>query len=285
MSENQNYKFELVGALGLPIAENPTGVMMEAAFKALELPWRYELFEVGASDLGSAVGGLRALGFRGANFTIPHKVEVLKHLDSVASDAAIIGAVNTVRRDGTKLIGENTDGKGFLRALADVGVDAAAEHVVILGAGGAARAISVELALAGTKLITIVNRSEQRGLELTDLLNQKTKARAEFELWRGAFSVPKSAGILVNATSIGLYPEVELVPDVVFESLFPDLLVCDVIPNPPDTLFLQQARAQGAKTLDGLGMLVYQGAIAFKMWTGLDAPTDVMHAELKRVFG
>ena len=285
MSKEANYKFELVGAMGMPISENPTGVMMEAAFRSLDLPWRYELFEVHPDDLESAIAGMRALNFKGMNFTIPHKVAVLKHLDKVSPDAAIIGAVNTVRSEGRKLIGENTDGKGFLRALEDAKVSAVADHVVILGAGGAARAISVELALAGTKLITIVNRSEQRGIELVDLLNQKTETRAEFELWRGAYSVPADTSILVHATSIGLYPDIKMQPDLDFETLTGNMVVCDVIPNPPDTLFLKNAREHGAKTLDGLGMLVHQGAIAFKMWTGHDAPTEIMHAELIRVFG
>ncbi len=284
MSDNANYKFELVGAMGLPIAENPTGVMMEAAFRALDLPWRYELFEVNPDDLENALAGMRALKFRGMNFTIPHKVEVLKHLDSVALDAAVIGAVNTVRVEGNKLIGENTDGKGFLRSLEDANVSPDVDHVVILGAGGAARAMSVELANAGAKLITVVNRSEQRGMELVDVLNQKTEARAEFVLWRGDYLVPSSANLLLNATSVGLFPDIEAVPKIDFDSISSEMVVCDVIPNPPDTLFLQRARDRGAKTLDGLGMLVYQGAIAFKMWTGLDAPTDVMRAELTRVF-
>jgi shikimate dehydrogenase len=282
MSET-TYKHDLVGAMGMPISENPTGLMMEAAFKALNLNWRYELFEVAEDSLKDALTGMRALGFKGMNFTIPHKVKVLNHLDEVASDAAIIGAVNTVRIKDSKLIGENTDGKGFIRALTEAGVSATANHVVILGAGGAARAITVELALAGTKRLSIVNRNAERGQTLIDLLNAKTPAEAKLEPWQSTYSIPADCDILVNATSIGLYPDTTK-PNINYESLSKKMLVCDVIPNPPDTAFLQEARQRGARTLDGLGMLVYQGAIAFKMWTGQDAPTEVMKQALEEAF-
>lgn len=279
-----SYKHELVGAMGMPIAENPTGLMMEAAFAALGLAWRYQLFEVAEQDLATAVAGMRALGFKGMNFTIPHKVKVLEHLDSLAADAAIIGAVNTVRLEGTKLIGENTDGKGFIRALADAGVSASAQQVVILGAGGAARAIAVELALAGSQHISIVNRNLERGQILVDLLNSKTSSKARLEPWHNTFSIPQNTNIVINATSLGLYPNISEKADINYDSLRSTMLVCDVIPNPPETLFLQEARKRGAKTLDGLGMLVYQGAIAFKMWTGHDAPTASMKAALTEAF-
>ena len=279
-----SYKHELTGAVGYPIRENPTGIMLEAAYKAMGLHWRYQLLEVPEAALAEAVDAIRVLGFVGMNFTIPHKVNVLKHIDEVSKEAEIIGAVNTVWRKGKKLIGENTDGKGFVRALEEANVSPAAHHAVILGAGGAARAISVELALAGTKVITIVNRSEERGMALVDRLNEKTKTRAEFVQWRSDYSVPEDTDILVNATSIGLYPEVTDKPDLVYDSIKKTMVVCDVIPNPPNTLFLQEAHTRGAKTLDGLGMLVYQGAIAVKLWSGQDPPTDVMKAELERLF-
>jgi shikimate dehydrogenase len=156
---------------------------------------------------------------------------------------------------------------------------------VFLGAGGAARAMTVELALAGAKHITVVNRSVARGEELVSLLRQRTPVDAEFVRWVGEYSVPEDADILINATSIGLLPDVHSVPAVVVESIRPGLLVCDVIPNPPKTAFLKAAGARGARTLDGLGMLVHQGAVAFKMWTGVDAPIPVMYRALAEVFG
>lgn len=280
-----NLRHELVGAFGDPIDENPTGVMMEPAFAAAGLNWRYQLLHVRREDLAAAVAGVRALGFRGFNLTIPHKVAVLGHLDAVAPDAALIGAVNTVRREGDRLIGENTDGKGFLRSVReDAGIEPAGKSVVFLGAGGAARAMAVELALAGATVITIVNRSPERGQELVSLLNEKTPAKALYVPWMDAYRVPEGTDILVNATSIGLYPNVDDVPAVDMTTVGPDLLVCDVIPNPPHTRFLQGAGARGARTLNGLGMLVNQGAIAFRLWTGVEADTQVMRSALEKFF-
>lgn len=285
MSPEVNYKAELVGVFGHPVAENPTIVMQEAGFRELGLNWRYLNIEVYPQDLAAAIQGLRAMNMQGINLTIPHKVEVLKYLDEVAGDAKLMGAVNTVRREGDRLIGENTDGKGFLRALRDdAQIDPAGQRVVILGAGGAARAIGVELALAQAAHITIVNRTAQRGQDLTHLIGENTPAQANFVIWDGPYAVPAETSILVNATSIGLYPDVTAKPELDYDTITAGLVVCDVIPNPPRTPFLQEAEARGARALDGLGMLVYQGAIAFKMWTGFDAPVEVMHRALAEVF-
>ena len=197
-----------------------------------------------------------------------------------------MGAVNTVVREGDELVGYNTDGQGFVRSLReDGGVSPQGKRVVFLGAGGAARAMSVEVALAGAEHITIVNRTPARGQELVDLLQEKTPAAAEFVAWSGNYRVPADADILINATSIGLFPDVDALPAVHLNSIRPDLLVCDVIPNPPQTAFLEAAAARGARTLDGLGMLVHQGAVAFKMWTGVEAPIPVMYQALAEVFG
>ena len=277
---------ELVGAFGDPIDENPTGIMQEAAFAAKNLDFRYLSIKVKAGDLAAAMQGLRAMNFRGINCTIPHKVEVLKYLDDIAPDAKLIGAVNTIVNEDGKLIGHNTDGKGFLRSVRDdAGIDVRGKRVVFLGAGGAARAMSVELALAEATHITIVNRDEARGNDLTQLIIQSTSTQAEFTHWQGEYAIPENADVLVNATPVGLYPDVGNMPAVNLLTLRRNLLVCDVIPNPPDTAFLQAARSAGARTLDGLGMLVYQGAAAFKLWTGVDAPVDVMRKALENIFG
>ncbi len=282
---NTNYKSELVGVFGHPVAENPTIVMQEAGFKALGLNWRYLNIEVLPEDLKAAVQGLRAMNFAGINCTIPHKVAVLEFLDEVAPDARLMGAVNTIRREGNKLIGENTDGKGFIRALTeDASLEVRGKKVVILGAGGAARAMTVELALNGAAHITVVNRDQARGEALVKLLNENTPATAEFVPWSSAYAVPENTGILANATSIGLYPNISDRPNLEYDSIMPNMTVCDVIPNPPRTPFLQAAEARGARTLDGLGMLVYQGAIAFKMWTGLEPDVRVMREALEKVF-
>ncbi len=281
-----NYKQELVGVFGFPVAENPTCVMQEAAFAALGLPWRYLTIEVKPEGLAAAMRGVRAMGMRGINLTIPHKVAVLPLLDEISPDAAIIGAVNTVRREGDRLIGENTDGKGFLRGVRErAGVEPKGKNVVLLGAGGAARAIAVELALVGAARITIWNRTTERGEALCAHLKQKTSVDVRFEAWRGECAVGPDVDILVNATSIGLFPDVDAIPEVDFRHARQELLVCDVVPNPPETEFIKVARALEFKTLTGLPMLVYQGSIGFEMWTGRKAPEAVMLGALEKAFG
>jgi len=277
-----NFKAELVACFGQPVAENPTGVMQEAAFRALGLNWRYLTVEVAPADLRAAMRGVRAFGMQGLNLTIPHKVAVMQHLDEVSPDAAMIGAVNTVRRDGARLIGENTDGKGFLRGVRqDAGVDPRGKRAVILGAGGAARAIATELALAGVSEIVVVNRSAARAEPMVRDLIAGTGARVKFQEWRGIYEVPEDADLLVNATSIGLYPDVDAMPPVDLRTASPSLLVADAVFNPPETRLLAAARARRLKVLDGLSMLVYQGVIGFELWTGQKAPEGVMKAALR----
>lgn len=279
-----NYKEELVGVLGYPVAENPTCVMQNAAFEALNLPWRYLTIEVKPAALADAVRGLRALGFQGFNCTIPHKVAVMALLDEVSPDAALIGAVNTVRRVGDRFVGENTDGKGFLRGVREAGFEPRGQSVVVLGAGGAARAITVELALAGVARLIVVNRDVARGQALVDHLNARTSAQAHFVAWDKTYQVDGTHAAVVNATSIGLYPDLASTPDIDLSAACSDALVCDVIPNPPDTRLMQAARARGLKTLNGLSMLVYQGTLGFEMWTGQPAPEAVMKAALEKAF-
>ena len=285
MKEQTSYRKELTGVFGYPVDENPTVVMIEAGFAALNLPWRYLNLKVPPKDLAAAVTGLRAMGFRGINLTIPHKCEVIKHLDEVADDARIMGAVNTVYVQDGRLIGANTDGKGFLRALNDdARLNPAGKKFVVLGAGGAARAITVELALAGAAEIVIVNRGEARGWDLVALLLNHTGTHATYQPWSDNLAIPEGTDVLVNATSIGLCPDVHDMPSLNYATIKPGMVVCDVIPNPPQTRFLDAAKERGAITLDGLGMLVYQGAIAFKLWTGMEAPVDVMKKALAAEF-
>ena len=281
----KDFSAELVVCLGQPVRENPTGVMLEAAFHALGLNWRYLTVEVPPSKLHDAIVGVRALGMRGANLTIPHKVAVMQYLDRIAPDAAAIGAVNTVRREGDLLIGENTDGKGFLRGLRmDAGIDPRGKRVLVLGAGGAARAIVTELALAGAVDVLVVNRSAGRGAPMVAELARKTGAPIRFQPWTEPYRVPRSADLLVNATSIGLYPDVAAMPPVDLGDVGAHLLVCDAVPNPPETALLETARRLGLRVLDGLSMLVHQGAIGFHMWTGAEAPEAVMKEALRRAF-
>ena len=274
----------LTGSFASPAAENPTVVMIEAAYRHHGLDARYINCDVAPAALGDAVRGARAMGWAGFNCSLPHKVAVIEHLDGLADSAAVIGAVNcAVRRDG-RYIGENTDGQGFLAALKTV-VDPAGQSVVIFGAGGAARACAVETALAGAAEITIVNRNPDRGAELVAVLNDRTPARAELTVWDGTYRVPASAGVLVNATSIGLFPDVDAELDLDPETLRPDLVVADIIPNPPRTRLVRAAEERGATVLDGMGMLVNQGVISIRHWTGADADPGVMRRAVEAALG
>lgn len=281
----KNYRSELVGAFGCPIDENPTGVMEEAAFAAKGLDYRYLTIEVKPEGLEAAMNAVKAFNMKGINLTIPHKVEVLKYLDELSPAAEIIGAVNmVVNRDG-HLWGDNTDGKGFLLSLGAEGVDVAGKDVMILGAGGAARAISVECALAGAKKVTIANTKRERGETLCALIRERTEAESQFVLWDRPVQVPADTDILVNATSVGLYPDIHDKPDIDYDTIPAGIVVSDVIFNDPNSLFLKEAEQRGCKTVNGLGMLVNQGALNFQLWTGVEAPADVMMETLKREFG
>lgn len=280
----KNYRAELVGAFGCPIDENPTGVMEEAAFAEKGLNFRYLTIKVEKGDLEKAMNGVRAMNMRGINLTIPHKVEVLKYLDELSQAAALIGAVNMVVNNNGKLWGENTDGKGYLKSLKDESISLTGKNITILGAGGAARAISVECALAGAKKITIFNIERGQGEELVRLINSRTAAKAEFIMWDSPAKVPEDTDIFTNATSVGLYPNVNQKPDVDYDTVKSSMVVTDVIFNDPNSLFLQEAGKRHAKTINGLSMLVNQGAQNFTLWTGVEAPIEVMTNTLKKEF-
>lgn len=269
----------LTGSFAMPAAENPTVVMIEAAYRQLGLNWRYINCEVAPERLGDAVRGARAMGWRGFNCSIPHKVAVIEHLDDLGASARIIGAVNTIVRRGDRLIGENTDGQGFVLALREV-ADPAGKTAVIFGAGGAARAVAVELALAGATRIQIVNRGQERGAELAELLRRHTPADATYLPWAGSFRIPADTDLVIHATSVGLYPAVDEMPDIDIDTLLPHMVVADGIHNPPLTRLLGAARHRGCAVADGLGMLVNQGVIGIKHWTGLDADAEVMRRAL-----
>jgi shikimate dehydrogenase len=278
-----NFLSQLTGVFASPVAENPTGVMVEAAYRHHGVAARYVSCDVAPENLEAAVRGAVAMGWVGFNCSLPHKVAVMAFLDEIAQSAALIGAVNcVVIRDG-RLIGENTDGQGFLTSLRAT-VDPRGQAVLVLGAGGAARAIAVELALAGAPRILIANRSPQRGADLAQHVRRNTPADAVAVDWSHTLAVPDEVGIVVNATSIGLFPDVDDVPDLDYASLREGMVVADVIPNPPHTKFLAAAEAHGCVTLDGLGMLVNQAVVGIRHWMGIDADPLVMRAVLDELF-
>ncbi len=290
MAKELNFKQELVGCFGFPVAENPTQAMIEPAFRDMALDWRYLTLEVRPEALGSAVAGARAFGFRGFNCTIPHKVAVIQHLDGLGESAALMGAVNCVVNREGRFIGENTDGKGFVASFREMD-DPAGKTMVLLGAGGAARAIAVEMALAGVRQITLVNRSEARGRDLETLLKGKVceatggGLQVDFVHWSGDFQIPQGTDIVVNSTSIGLFPDVDARVALDLDTLHPGMVVADVIPNPPLTHLVRNARERGCKVIDGLGMLVSQGVIGIEYWTGRSPDPSVMRRGLEEVFG
>lgn len=280
----KNYRAELVGVFGDPVDGNPTGVMMEAAFADKGLNYRYLTIKVLKEDLEDAVKALRAFNMKGAGLTMPHKVQVIPYLDKLSEAAAMIGAVNTVVVREGKLFGENTDGKGFVQALQNHNISLKERQVTILGAGGAAKAIAVECALAGAASILVVNRTPEKAQQLADVLVKHTKVKASWERWRTRQKVSSDTEILINATSVGLYPDSEEKPDIDYETIRPGMVAADVVFNPVDTCFLKEAGLRGALTVDGLGMLACQGALGFKLWTGKEPALEVMEKVLKKEF-
>ena len=283
-SNMKNYRAELTGVFGDPVDDNPTGVVEEAAFAAKNLNYRYLTIKVLPEDLGKAMDSVKIFDMKGINLTMPHKIKVLPYLDELSPAAEIIGAVNTVIQKEGKLFGENTDGKGFVTALKNSGETLDKKNVTILGAGGAARAIAVECALNGAAHINIINRSIEKGEELASLIQMKTDSSAKYLNWKNNMAIPSDTDILINATSIGFSPNVTDKPDIDYTAITPEMCVCDVIFNPAETIFLKTAAENGAKTITGLGMLVQQAALNFTLWTGVEAPVDVMEDALKKEF-
>ena len=283
----QNYLDNLVGVFGHPAAENPGVVIQEAAFADMGLKlWRFLTIDVDPDALKDAIKGLKAFKMKGINCTIPHKIKVLEYLDEISEAAKLIGAVNMIVNNNGKLYGDNTDGKGFMMSLQNSGIDPKGKKVVVLGAGGASRAICVELALAGAEHITVVNRPEDRNLaESLMKVLKGLEVEAAYTEWSAKYNVPEGTDILVNATPIGLYPNVDELPNINYDTITKDIFVQDVIPNPAVTPFLRQAEKRGAKWQTGVGMLINQASINIEMWTGKKPDKEVMLAAYQKAVG
>lgn len=282
--KEQNYLDHLVGVFGQPVAENPGVVIQDAAFRALGLErWRFLTIDVDKDQLEHAIHGLKAFKMRGINCTIPHKIEVMQYLDEISESARLIGAVNTVVNDNGRLFGENTDGKGFMMSLESSGVDIRGKRVVVFGAGGASRAICVEMALAGVGRLTIVNRPHGRKLgdALVEILRTNTEADVAYEDWTGPYAVPADTDVVVNATSVGLYPDVDAIPNIDLDSITREMFVQDVIPNPTESALIREMRRRGIPCATGAGMLINQAALNIELWTGLKPDKAVMYRALE----
>ena len=275
----------LCGVIGDPIEHTMSPVMHNAAFHETGLDYVYTAFRVRSEELGEAIRGMRALNIRGLNVTIPHKVAVIPFLDEVDSLAEKIGAVNTIVNDNGVLKGYNTDASGFLQVLLEKGVDPQGKRVLVLGAGGASRAVSLALGERGARLF-IFNRMEELdwAYELAARVGQHSEHEAEAgELHRQNLAgVLPNMDILVNTTSVGMSPETDRTP-VDADLLRPGLVVFDIVYNPLKTRLLSEAEAAGAETVRGIDMLAWQGALAFEKWTGVQAPVDLMKREAIRL--
>ncbi len=273
----------VIGLLGDPVAHSRSPQIHNAAFAACGLDYVYVPFPVTAAELPDAVAGLRALGLRGANVTVPHKVAAAGLLDELDETAAALGAVNTIVVDGGRLRGFNTDVAGFARALGEVWVEpAAAPRVLLLGAGGAARAVALALADLGLAT-TVVNRDLANAERLVETI---FAARPRAELAAAPLAALDAAlvgahDLLVNATSLGL-PGTGKVPAALADNVLRGQVVVDLVYGEGPTDFLAAARARGAGTVDGLSMLVWQAAAAFELWTGVPAPVQVMRDAAER---
>jgi shikimate dehydrogenase len=267
----------LCGIIGDPVEHTMSPAMHNAAFKKLGLNYLYVPCRVKVADLGKAIDGMRALNIRGLNVTIPHKVNVIPFLDKLDPMVEGIGAVNTIVNDEGVLTGYNTDASGFIQSLAEEGIEPKGKRVVILGAGGASRAISFVLAEREASL-AILNRSEELSWaeELTKSISRRFGRPIEaLELnEKNLRKVLEKVDIVVNATSVGMSPNTNETP-IPSRLIRPDMAVFDAVYNPVKTRLLQEAKAAGARTLSGLNMLVWQGAVAFERWTGVKAPVEV----------
>jgi shikimate dehydrogenase len=273
---------KVVGVFGFPVEHSLSPAMHNAAFAALRLSYIYVPFAVLPEQIGPAVRSLSTLGIVGVNLTIPHKESVLPFLDDITQEARDVGAVNTVHCVEGQLLGDNTDGRGFYQPLHERGLNLAGKPVVVLGAGGAARAVVFRLAREGARIV-LANRTPERAARLAQAvadagLGPETVRTLALNDTKELAEAIAGANLLVHTTRVGMYPETDALPPVPLEAFHPNLLVYDLVYNPVETRLLQQAQARGCPTLNGVQMLVYQGAAAFQRWTGLWPPTDVMAA-------
>ena len=269
----------IVGLIGHPVEHSFSPPMHNAAFKDLEMDYAYVAFNVNPQNLKSAIDGAKSLSIKGFNVTIPHKIDVMNYLDEIDEVANLIGAVNTI--DFKNMKGYNTDGIGAVRAIEEV-TSIKNKNVVIAGAGGASRAISFYIAKYGAENLTILNRNVEKARNLAgDVANSGLIGDVKSDSISQINSYIDDCDILINTTPIGMHPHIDDEPIANSDSMHEGLVVFDAVYNPNETVLLKEAIDAGAKPVYGIKMLLYQGAESFKIWTGRDAPIDVMEKALR----
>lgn len=258
----------MAAVIGHPVAHSLSPSIHNAAFRSLGLDWVYVALDVPEGQVPQAIAGVRSLGVAGLSVTMPHKSEVARHMDRLTADAELLGAVNCVQRVGDELVGDNTDGEGFLRSLrADGAFEPQGHSCVVLGAGGAARAVIVALARAGAAEVVVVNRDQTRAEAAAALAGPSGRV--------AGLEAVREATLIVNATPVGMGADWRTIP---FDpsSIHGRQVIADLVYEPRQTSLVRAARERGAVAINGLGMLVQQAAVAFERWTGREAPVGLM---------
>ena len=286
-----NHETKILGIIGNPITQSLSPLMHNAVFDKLGLDCIYLPFEIPTGETEKALQAIRLLGFKGINVTIPFKEKVLNYLDELSAEAKACQAVNCIKNDNDRLIGYNTDGKGFLAAIHEAGIHTAGQKAVMIGAGGAARSVAYNLANAGCKQMEILDINAEKAYRLADFIHQTTDCKASARLMSAVHFSESScdAGLIVNCSPVGMVPDTERSPIESLNDVPKDAAICDLIYNPPVTRFLYLAQARGHKTVNGVAMFVHQGVLTLEILLGIKPPAAFMkdvvshHLEGKRL--
>ncbi len=275
---------QMTGMFGHPVVENPIDQMFDAVYKHYGLNWQFWKMDINSAlEIPTAITGAKAMGFAGFCITVPYKIDVIPTLDGFDDDVLVIGAANYVTFEEGRMIGHNNDGKGVVKAIEKV-TSIAGKRAVMLGAGGAGRAMAVEIARAGVAHLTLITRRESQGVEVADMVQRATGVPTEWVSWTGTIALPEGTQIVLNATHLGSLPELESVP-IDWNTLSADATVVDVITNPRITPFLATAREKGCSVVDGVDMLVQLAMQIFEAWTGISPDELVFQRAVERALG
>ena len=271
---------QMTGMFGHPVAENPIDQMFDAVYQHYGLNWQFWKMNINSSlELPAAIAGAKAMGFAGFCITVPYKIDVIAMLDGFDDDVRVIGAANYVTFEDGRMMGHNNDGKGVVKAIKKV-TSIAGKRVVMLGAGGAGRAMAVEIARAGAAHVTIMTRRSSQGIEVADIVQRATGVPSQGVLWTGNVALPEGPQILLNATHLGALPGREAVP-IDWSTLSAEATAVDVITNPRRTPFLSTAREKGCSIVDGVDMLVQLAMQIFEAWTSIRPDENVFQTAVE----